>query len=65
VNETAYGLYYVGQLKTITDVGFYSGRNELSIGSSRGRSVTTVIDLGNMAGNQAVDSTVLPYCKEF
>ena len=65
MNETAYGLYYVGQRNLRIDTDLDSGRNELSIGSSRGRSATTVIDLGNMAGSQAVDSTVLPYCKEF
>jgi len=54
VNETALGLSYVGQLKTITDVGFYSGRTKLLIGSGCGRSVTTVIDLSDMAGNKTI-----------
>ena len=65
MNETAYGLFYAGQRNLRIDINLDSGRNELSIGCCRGRSATTVIDLGNMAGSQAVDSTVLPYCKEF
>ena len=61
MNETALGLYYVGQRNLRIDTDLDSGRTKLLTGFRRGRSVTTVIDLGNMAGNQAVDSTVLPY----
>ena len=51
MNETAYGLSYVGQHNISIDLVLDSGRTKLLIGSGRGRSVTTVIDLGNMAGS--------------
>jgi hypothetical protein len=54
VNETAYGLFYVGQHNISIDVGFYSGRWELSIGSSRGHSATTIDNPSDMAGNKTI-----------
>ena len=54
MNETAYGLFYVGQRDLRIDINLDSGRNELSIGCCRGRDTVTVIDLSDMAGNKTI-----------
>ena len=54
MSETVLGLFYVAQHNISIDLDLDRGRTKLLIGFYCGRSVTTVIDLGNMAGNKTI-----------